>query len=367
MSNTNTWQRQLVLGLMPLTLGFGILAATVFVPRALNGNADFRQFYAGGYMMRTGLHHSLYDSRLQKEIENSVVSYSDRVLPVNHPAYEYVFYSPLSILPYKQAYAFWLTLNLLVLTYCGIHVARWINDPWLALALVAGFAPVLATLMHGQDSLWLLLFCILSLESTGDFTAGALLGLTAFRFHLLIPILILYALWKKWRFIEGALLSAGSLAAISVWLVGINGSLLYLRTAISSTEVRQGFSANAYGIVQALVGPQHAHIAQVIAGACAIASLWYAARQKPSLDLALLVIPFASYYLMFHDLVFLLIPLSRRIRESSAAVLQFVVPVLGFTPLAFLSSVPSALMLLSEGRRASTAPIQVPASEGARA
>jgi hypothetical protein len=350
MSHSNPWQRQLVVGLLPLTLGFGILAAAVFVPRALSGNADFRQFYAGGYIIRSGLRHGLYDPRVQRETENSVVSPSTQVLPMIHPAYEYLFFAPLSLLPYKTAYALWIVVNLLVLAYCGIRIARSINDPWLALALVAGFAPVLATVMHGQDSLWLLLFCLLSLDSTSDFAAGALLGLTAFRFHLLIPVIVLYALWKKWRFLEGALLTSSALAVISVCLVGIKGSLLYLRTAISSTEVRQGFSPNAYGIAQALVGPRHAHIALVIAGACAIAAFWYASRQEPSLDLALLVIPLASYYLMFHDLVFLLIPLSRRIRQSSAAVAQYVIAILGFTPLAYLSAAPSALMLFRQQR-----------------
>lgn len=351
MSHPNPWQRQLVVGLLPLTLGFGLLAAAVFVPRALNGNADFRQFYAGGYILRAGLRHSLYDPRVQTETENSIVSPSTQVLPMIHPAYEYLFFAPLSLLPYKAAYALWLVVNLLVLAYCGLRISRLVNDPWLALALVAGFAPVLATLMHGQDSLWLLLFCLLSLDATTDFRSGALLGLTAFRFHLLIPVLIVHALWKKWRFVAGALLTSASLAVISVLLVGMKGSLLYPRTAASSTDVRQGFSPNAYGIAQALLGTHHPHVALFIAGACAIAAFWYASRQEPSLDLALLILPLASYYLMFHDLVILLIPLSRRIRESSAAVAQYLVAILGFTPLAFLSAAPSALMLFGQQRR----------------
>lgn len=356
--NRNSWERQLVLGALPLTLGFGMLAAAVFVPRALKGNADFRQFYAGGYMIRAGLRHSLYDSRLQREAENLVVSNSPQFLPVNHPAYEYLLLSPLCSLPYRQAYALWAAINVAVLAYCATRIFRSINDGWLALALMAGFTPVIATLMHGQDSLWFLLFCILSAQSNSDFRAGAFLGLTAFRFHLFIPVVILYALWKKWRLVQGALLTSSALAALSVWLVGIDGSVAYLRTAVTSTEVRQGFPVNAYGLLQAVFGPQHPHAALFIAAGCAVAALWYAARQKPSLDLALLVIPLASYYFMFHDLVILLIPMSRRIRESSAALFQYLLPVLGFTPLAFLSAVPSAVMLFTESRRDSAARLE---------
>lgn len=367
MTNTNSWRRQLVIGLLPLTLGFEILAAVIFVPRALSGNADFRQFYAGGYMVRTGLRHSLYDPNLQRKIEDSAVSYSAQVLPVNHPSYEYVFFSAFSAVPYRQAYLLWGLTNLIVLAFCGVRIARWIGDKWLAIALVGGFAPVAATLMHGQDSLWLLLFCVLCADSPDEFRAGALLGLAAFRFHLLVPILILYVLWRKWRFVGAALLSAGTLATISVSIVGVKGSLLYLRTAASSTEVHQGFPVNAYGLAQAIAGPHHPRAALFMAGACAIASLCYASRQKPSLDLALLVIPLASYYLMLHDLVILLIPISRRIRVSSAAVLQFLIPVLGFSPLAFLAGAPSIFMLFADHSGNYDAGHQVSATESASA
>jgi hypothetical protein len=346
----NSWRRQLILGLLPLLAGFGMLAGIVFVPLALKGNADFRQFYAGGYIMRTGLRHGLYDSGVQRDVENRVVSNSTQVLPVNHPAYEYVFLAPLSLLPYRQAYFAWAALNTAVMVFCGIRIARSLNDGWLALALVAGFTPVWGTLMHGQDSIWLLFFCLLSFESRDEFTAGALLGMTAFRFHLLIPVLVLYVLWRRWRFLKGALLTSGVLAAISVWLVGIQESWLYVRSAAMTTEVRKGLPVNLYGLAQAVVGPRHPHTALLIAGTCATAALWYACRQKPSLDLALLVIPLASYHLLLHDLVILLIPISRRIRESSAAILQFLLPALGFTPLAFVSGTPSALMLIGTGR-----------------
>ena len=91
-------QRQTVLGLFPLLFGIQIVAALVFVPIALNGNADFRQYFAGGLMVRTGLRHQLYDISKQSEVEDTIAPWhSPQVLPVNHPAYEYLLFAPLTV------------------------------------------------------------------------------------------------------------------------------------------------------------------------------------------------------------------------------------------------------------------------------
>lgn len=49
-----SWTQDLVIGLLPLLLGFQVLLTTVYVPLALQGLADFRQLYTGGHMIRTG-------------------------------------------------------------------------------------------------------------------------------------------------------------------------------------------------------------------------------------------------------------------------------------------------------------------------
>src|SRR4051794_8539149 len=111
-------QRQVVLGLLPLLLGIQLFAAIAFVPIALQGNADFRQFYSGGAIIRLGLRKQLYKAETQKQIEDSSVSYSTRILPINHPAYEYLIFSPLSGLSYRAAYLVWLGVNLGLLLLC---------------------------------------------------------------------------------------------------------------------------------------------------------------------------------------------------------------------------------------------------------
>lgn len=344
------WQRDAILGLFPLLAGICLIVAVVYVPQALGGNADFRQLYAGARMLRMGLRHELYEPEVQRQVENAVVSPSPQLLPINHPAYEYLFFLPLTFLGYGRAYASWAALNTVVLSFCATRIARTL-DPWLTVALVAGFAPVWATLLQGQDSVWLLLFFLLANDSESDFKRGAFLGLTAFRFHLLIPVLVMYAFWGRWRCVLGSILSALPLALLSVWLVGIRGSLRYVQMAAASTEVRKGAPANIYGFFQTLFGG-HSHSALLFAVAAAFLTFWFASRLKPSLASAILLIPVASYYVMLHDLVILLIPLTVFLRRGYAAILQFALVIVGlFPPAAFVCGLPSGLMLFEEGQK----------------
>lgn len=346
------WQRDSILGLFPLLAGISLIAAVVYVPQALDGNADFRQLYAGGYMLRMGLRHELYELGAQHEVENAVVSASPQVLPINHPAYEYIFFLPFTLLSYKTAYVCWAALNSIVLLFCATRLNR-ILDQWLAFSVVVGFAPVWATLLQGQDSIWLLLFFLLANDSESELRRGAFLGLTAFRFHLLIPVLIMYALWKSWRCVFGSLFSAVPLALLSVWLVGIQGSLHYVQIAVTSTEVRKGAPTNIHGLFQTLMG-SHGHAALVFAAAVALISFWFASRLRPSLASAILLVPLASYYVMLHDLVILLIPLAVFLRCGYAAILQFTVVIVGFfPPAAFVCGLPSGFMLWDEAKRPS--------------
>ena len=346
-SKNSHWQRDAILGLFPLLAGITLIAAVVYVPQALGGNADFRQLYAGGYLLRMGLRHELYEPVVQHAIENAVVSASPQVLPINHPAYEYLFFIPFTFLAYRRAYICWAALNIAILVLCAVRITRTL-DPWLTMAFVAGFAPVWATLMQGQDSAWLLLLFLLASDSESELSRGIFLGLTAFRFHLLIPVLVAYALWKKWRCLFGSVISAAPLALLSIWLVGIRGSVRYVQIAAPSTEMRKGAPANIYGFCQTWLGT-HSHIAVLVATAVALLALWFAARLKPSLASAILIVPLASYYLTLHDLVILLIPLTLFLRRGCGAILQFTLVIVGlFPPAAFVCGLPSGLMLLEE-------------------
>ena len=349
MQNRPSRQRQTTIGLLPLLAGVQIIAALVFIPIALKGNADFRQYYAGGLMMRTGFRSQLYDIEKEWQVEDSIASWhSAQVLPVNHPAYEYLLFAPLTLFTYRTAYLIWLGINIGILGTCLRLLLRYC-DAWLLAALVVGFAPIGTLLMHGQDSLLLLLLFLIALGQS-DFRSGLLVGLGAFKVHIVLPVLILYMLWRRWKFAAGFFISAGTAALVSISLVGIPGSLAYAHSVSATKTFRIGVMPNLHGALEVVLG--NPGLAGVISLLISGIVLWFASRLRPSLETALIVLPLTSYYLMVHDLVILLIPLALSIRRSWAAVLQFTLPVCGLFPFAaWFVGLPSLAMLWETSRR----------------
>src|SRR5437762_1016280 len=102
---------EIVLGLLPLVLGVQLLIWVVYLPAALGGNADFRNCYSAGLIVKSGQGHQIYDYRLQKELQDSLISKSSMVLPYVHLPYEAILFVPLAFLKYKVAYFCMLALN----------------------------------------------------------------------------------------------------------------------------------------------------------------------------------------------------------------------------------------------------------------
>jgi hypothetical protein len=83
------WPHDLVLGLLPLLIGFEVLLAILYMPPALRGLDDFRQLYVGGYMIRAGHATELYDYDSQQRFEETVVPVGTHLpLIISHLAFE---------------------------------------------------------------------------------------------------------------------------------------------------------------------------------------------------------------------------------------------------------------------------------------
>src|SRR5438270_12642719 len=78
----------LVLGIPAILLGLQISGWLFFIPVITHGHNDFRQLYTGGFMLRMGHGHELYDYDVQKAFEDKLVSPEQIALPINHLAYE---------------------------------------------------------------------------------------------------------------------------------------------------------------------------------------------------------------------------------------------------------------------------------------
>src|SRR6476661_10243836 len=151
------WQLELMLGLLVFFVGFNVLLTVSLLLPALQGWADFRQLYTGGYMVRVGERANFYDYDTQLRYEQRLVPIPTH-LPVNHLAYEHLLFAPLSLAAYKPAYLIFFALNLAL----GALTIQWLlpsgsnlTRRWRLFVpcMVGAFLPIWRALLQGQDSI----------------------------------------------------------------------------------------------------------------------------------------------------------------------------------------------------------------------
>jgi hypothetical protein len=179
------------------------------------GLPDFAIYYCAGTVVRQGLGHQLYDPSARFEVQQqfaTAVPLFRGPLPWTHPPFEALFFVPFSYFPYLTAYALWNVLSVIL-----VGATLWLLRPHVphlqsrapALWLLAiAFFPVLYNLIDGQDAIVLLFLYALAfvfLSKNRDAAAGAFLALGLFKFHLVLPFLLLLLVQKRWRVLYGFL------------------------------------------------------------------------------------------------------------------------------------------------------------------
>ena len=301
------------------------------------GNADFRQLYAAGYMVRNGYAHQLYDYGTQLRMQDALVSSKDLALPFIRPAYEALLFVPLSMVNYRGAYLIWIVINLLLLASCVWLLRPKMQNlaaiyPWLPVAMFLTFLPIAAALLQGQDSILLLVMfagALVLLERRSDFAAGILVGLCLFKLQIVIPIALLFLAWRKWRFSSGCAVSAAVVSFASVSLVGFRQAVNYgralLAMSLSPSSNSHPFRypipvnrmPNLHGLISGtLRGVYSGHFVTAISIALStvvlIVSAWKlkSANTVDGFLIAIVASVLASYYVLIHDLSVLLIPVA---------------------------------------------------------
>jgi len=301
------------------------------------GYQDFTIFYSAGRILASGLGPHLYDGDLQFRVQRefaSEVYIRQGPLPFNHPAFEAALFVPFAKLPYFEAYLLWDLLNLLVLLALPLLLRRHVRllqqagtGFWLFVAL--SFFPVFVVLLQGQDVLLLLLLFALAyvaMKQRRDFAAGCWLGLGLFRFHAVLPFILILLFRKKGRLLLGFVLVAAALGFASIALLGWHEAITYI-TYLWRVENTTGLSSivpslmpNLRGLVDTLMpgqAPQVLRNAVIailsLAALLLVARLWRSSDRGELLDLgfslALLATLLASYHAYEHDLSLLLLPM----------------------------------------------------------
>src|SRR5205814_9815602 len=152
-----------------------------------------------------------------------------------------------------------------------------------------------------------------------DFRAGMLLGATLFKFQYALPIVLLYLIWRRWRFLAGFALAGAIVVGLSVAVIGPSGVLSYAdylsgasAKVSAANEALLGIHPegmpNLRGLVYMASGGSNS-FTNVVTGFLSVGVLVWAAFRRPSLPGALLAAMLVSFHQMISDTSLLLLPL----------------------------------------------------------
>jgi len=298
----------------------------------LSGYSDFITFYSAGLLVRTGHGRDLSDPARQFLVQqqfSQLVQSRGKAFPYIHPAFESLFFIPLSYFSYLTAYLLWTAINCLLLVLIFFLLRPQIPllrrlPFFLWVISVVAFFPVIPVLSQGQDDLLLLLLfglTFLAFLRRSTFSAGAWLGLGMFRPQFALPLAGVLLCAGEWQALGGFLLVVSGLGFLTVGLFGWSQLLDYPRHVWISEQasnpggVLLGDMPNLHGLVSGLV-PGSRTAAYAIA-MLSLAFLFLAGRgwqrsQKDAFGLAfsmsVLAVVLASYHAFGHDLCLLLLP-----------------------------------------------------------
>jgi len=303
------------------------------------GYPDFTIFYSGGSILRQGLARQLYDEATQYRVQQQFaagVSIRQGPLPYNHPPFEAVAFIPFTWMRYPFAYLIWGLCNLVFLSMMlfvlrpALPRLRSISAAVWLLACVA-FFPIFFALLQGQDVLFLVLLfaaVYVLLRRNSDIAAGCCLGLGLFRFHLVLPLVLILLLQKRMKAIFGFLTTAAGQASISIAIIGWQGALAYPGRVWHLEQDMERHQtvfplrmANIRGLLENLLPLTSKPVNAIVVAVISLALVLFAARKckwktaSPSefdlsFSLCIVVTLLVSYHTLPYDLSLLLLPIT---------------------------------------------------------
>ena len=308
-----------------------VVIAVQLFPLLKNGYQDFTIFYGAGQLLRNGDAKLLYDLPAQDQLQRQFAPHVEirkAPLPYMHPPFEALLFVPLARLNFLSAYLFWTLLNFLMLALTLAIVIRTfpevaaLSRTFVILAAL-GFAPVAAALLQGQDSILLLLLVtasLASIERHSDRAAGAMLGAGLFRFHLVLPLVIILAV-RRPRLLLGFLPVAAGAVLLSAALVGWQGLSVYAHLLLRLESGGAGGAIspigmpNLRGLIADLLGTHGGGAFRMwLTAVCSILimafAIWEVCRRPAPIHvvfaLAVVTAIMLSYHSFPHDLTLLL-------------------------------------------------------------
>lgn len=231
--------------ILVLATYFGILAIsfithvrgrTIFGPYL---GADFGAFYIAGRIFNTHLPDRIYDPALHDRLyqEQFPDAPAQNGLPYVNAPFFILPFTVLARLPYSWAYFLWLTLSFVLYVTAFFLLWRTLKEipreAWLmALLLSASFMPFLVECLAGGQTSAVGFFCLalaITSERRGQYVlSGLALSLCSYKPTLLVLILPMLVITRRYLTVVGFIAGCGVLAVVSVLTVGWQGCLGYI-------------------------------------------------------------------------------------------------------------------------------------------
>ena len=190
---------------------------------------DFLNLYTGATLAGEGRFADMHDPDVQFAKERPLVPGLPEVVPFVRPSYYALVLSPISWLPFEEAFWVWTAWHSLLLIACWVWAVR--RFGWDALIFSVMFFPGAAGIIHGQDAVVMLIVGIAGyvLADRGrNFWGGFVWGLGLIKFHLLL-LLPLAMLVRRERNMFAGFAVSGCAALLSfLGLGGVAGVRKYL-------------------------------------------------------------------------------------------------------------------------------------------
>jgi hypothetical protein len=211
---------------------------TAFGPQL---GADFQQFYVAGVIFNSQTPDQIYDRDLQRRLYHELFpdTAPDTELPYVHAPFFILPFPLLSKLPYPWAYFVWLLISL-CLYVSGFNLLWRELDAmpegvyWMSLLLALSFMPFLVECLAGGQTSAFGFFCFalaISCERRGrQMLSGVALALCSYKPTLLLFILPMIVITRRFSTLIGFLTGFLFLAVVSLLLVGWQGCVSYVNT-----------------------------------------------------------------------------------------------------------------------------------------
>lgn len=246
-----SFERLRLYAIASMAIGCLVLALLLWqTPDRLAGATDFTSFYSAGRIVNEYSTGNLYSRELQMKLFAEAAPTIDPAQAsffVYTPFFSLVF-APFATLPYALAFIAWIVVSLVlfVVGFRFVWKAAGLSDVYWksALVIAVSFLPFYSwCLGMGQTSafgFFFLAFAIYLDRNARPFASGCALALLLYKPPLLVLLLPMLVITKRWRSLAGFLTTGLILGLISLALIGISGLPAYIEMAAGFAKAKTG-------------------------------------------------------------------------------------------------------------------------------